>query len=102
MASSELSMTKSNGKPSVPSELSAASALQRWHGSPVASLRRFPTGNHHYVYDATLENGNQAVVRMARPEERPAMGGAFLWNGVLRPLGVWRPEIFFVGSHVEL
>jgi Ser/Thr protein kinase RdoA (MazF antagonist) len=88
-------MTKRNGQNGETLELSATAALQRWSQSPVVSLRRFPTGNQHYVFDASLEDGTLAVVRMALAEERPAMAGAVHWNGVLRPLRIRLPEIFF-------
>lgn len=76
-----------------PNEEDASRILTAVTGENVASMRRFPTGLAHYVYDARLENGATCVVRLTRPEWRDAFVGALHWNRLLRPLGIPLPEI---------
>jgi hypothetical protein len=53
---------------------------------------RFTTGNHHYVYDVTLGNGQKIVARLALPTEKAAMVSAAYWSDILRPMGIPLPE----------
>ncbi|MBW2282487.1 MAG: aminoglycoside phosphotransferase family protein [Deltaproteobacteria bacterium] len=62
-------------------------------GRQVASVRRFPTGLHHFVYEVLFDSGDPVVLRIADPENRPALRGALYWEGLLRPLGVPLPEV---------
>ena len=69
--------------------------LEGWAKQPVSSIQRFPTGNHHYVYDAILADARPIVIRMAITSEHAAMAGALCWNEQLRALGLPLPEIYF-------
>lgn len=62
-------------------------------GLELVSARRFPTGNCHYVYDAILADGRAAVLRIAKPENRPCLVGAVHWSKILKPLGLPLPQI---------
>jgi hypothetical protein len=81
-----------------PDEQDAASILTAVTGHNVKSLRRFPTGLAHYVYDAPLANDEAVVVRLTRPEWNDAFFGAIYWSHLLRPLGVPLPEIFYADA----
>jgi aminoglycoside phosphotransferase (APT) family kinase protein len=76
-----------------PDEHDAERILAAVTGQTIASVRRFPTGLAHYVYDAQLTNGERYVVRLTRPEWSDEFVGALHWNRILRPLGVPLPEI---------
>jgi hypothetical protein len=62
-------------------------------GEAPVGVRRFQTGLHHYVYEATFAARPPVVVRIAKPSERRAMAGALHLSGLLRPLGVPLPEV---------
>jgi len=60
--------------------------------SPI-KVRRFGTGSHHYVFQATFEDRAPVVVRIAAEHSRSAMAGALRLSHRLRPRGVPLPEI---------
>ncbi len=60
-------------------------------------VRRFSTGLHHYVYEVGLEDHSSVVVRIATPDNRPSMVGAFELSQFLRPKGVPLPRIISEG-----
>src|SRR5262245_29253107 len=62
----------------------AAAALGRL---PIG-VRRFSTGSHHYVFEATFEDRTPVVVRIAAEHSRAAMAGALKVSRLLRPQGV--------------
>ncbi len=62
-------------------------------GKQVSSLRRFPNGLAHFVYDGTLSDGQRLVIRLTRPAQRNDFAGAVYWSERLRPLGVPLPAI---------
>ncbi len=62
-------------------------------GARSLKATRFSTGLHHYVFDVEFENHPPVVARIATPENRGAMEGAFTLSNRLRPLGVPLPEI---------
>lgn len=81
----------------------AAAAVGR---SPI-TVRRFGTGSHHYVFEATFEDRAPVVVRIAAEHSRSAMAGALKLSLLLRPQGVPLPEIIADGlthqfSHLVL
>jgi aminoglycoside phosphotransferase len=81
----------------------AAAAVGR---SPI-KVRRFGTGAHHYVFEATFEDCAPVVVRIAAEHSRAAMAGALQVSRLLRPHGVPLPEIIAEGvnhhfSHLVL
>ncbi len=71
----------------------AAAAVGR---SPI-NVRRFGTGAHHYVFEATFADRPPVVVRIAAEHSRAAMAGALTLSGLLRPRGVPLPEIIAEG-----
>jgi len=78
-----------------PNESIASQAVEDVTGCRATSVRRFTTGNHHYVYDVFLEDGQNIVIRMTTPDERESMEGALTWNHRLRGLGLPLPAIYF-------
>lgn len=78
-----------------PNELDASEAVEKATGHKVTCLRRFTTGNHHYVYDVFLSDGKNVVARMTTPDERESMRGALVWNQRLRNLGLPLPVIYY-------
>jgi aminoglycoside phosphotransferase len=64
--------------------------------SPIG-VRRFGTGAHHYVFEATFADLPPVVVRIAAEHSRAAMAGALRLSNLLRPRGVPLPEIIAEG-----
>lgn len=77
----------------IPDVASASQTAYRLFGIRAASIRRFPTGSCHYVFDVRLETGTSVVLRMTTGSLRPAMCGAMKMNELLRPMGVPLPQI---------
>ncbi|HEV2652139.1 MAG TPA: aminoglycoside phosphotransferase family protein [Rhizomicrobium sp.] len=73
-------------------QLAASIVASSLSVSPLA-CRRFTTGSHHFVYEATFSDRPPVVVRIARPSERAAMVGAAELSALLRPRGVPLPEM---------
>ncbi len=67
-----------------------------------AEVRRFGTGLHHYVFEATFENRDPVVVRIAAEHSRSAMAGAYRLSRLLRPHGVPLPRIIAEGLDHQL
>ncbi|MGB8840746.1 MAG: aminoglycoside phosphotransferase family protein [Aliidongia sp.] len=76
-----------------PDEFLAAASAEAALNGAVASVKRFPTSNRHYVYDVKLTDGRSAVVRIGLPEQRDALDAAARWSDRLRPLGIPLPEV---------
>src|SRR5258708_2497919 len=66
-------------------------------GHPAIDVRRFSTGAHHYVFEATFADRPPVVVRIAAEHSRAAMAGALRLSRLLRPRGVPLPEIVAEG-----
>jgi aminoglycoside phosphotransferase len=66
-------------------------------GRPPTEVRRFSTGSHHYVFEATFADRSPVVVRIAAEHSRSAMAGALRLSSLLRPRGVPLPEIIAEG-----
>ena len=79
----------------IPDQLVASRAAEKALGCKTTSVRRFTTGNHHYVYDVFLDDGRNVVVRMTTPDELESMQGALVWNRRLRDLGLPLPTIYY-------
>jgi Ser/Thr protein kinase RdoA (MazF antagonist) len=62
-------------------------------GSLPTAVRRFATGSHHYVFEATFEDREPVVVRIAAEHSRQAMAGAYELSQLLRPKGIPLPKI---------
>lgn len=77
----------------------AAALAQAAVGRAPVSVRRFPTGLQHYVYDVTFLDRAPVVVRIASEESRDAMRDAYQLSSLLRPLGVKLPEIIAADLH---
>lgn len=76
-------------------------------GCPPTAVRRFRTGGHHYVFEATFATRPPVVVRIAAEHSRSAMAGALKLSHLLRPQGVPLPKIIADGvnhrfSHLVL
>jgi aminoglycoside phosphotransferase (APT) family kinase protein len=76
-----------------PDEFLAAASVEAALNGAVASVRRFPTTNRHFVYDVTLTDGRSAAVRLGLPDQREALEAAARWSDRLRPLGIPLPEV---------
>jgi len=82
---------------SVPDVASAGETAYRLLAARAVSIRRFPTGSCHWVFDVRLETGKFVVLRMTTASLRPAMHGALLMNELLRPKSVPLPRILQEG-----
>jgi hypothetical protein len=76
-----------------PNNTVAGSLLAAALGCLPTEVRRFDTGSHHYVFEATFKDRSPVVVRVAAEHSRPAMAGAFELSQLLRPKGVPLPQI---------
>lgn len=76
-----------------PTETYAREVMSRYLQSDAFSLRRFPTGLCHYVYEVLPEHAAPIVLRMAHRETRPHLAGSIYWTDRLRPLGIPLPRI---------
>jgi aminoglycoside phosphotransferase len=66
-------------------------------GRAPIGVRRFTTGAHHYVFEATFADRPPVVVRIAAEHSRAAMAGGLTLSRRLRPLGVPLPGIIAEG-----
>jgi aminoglycoside phosphotransferase len=90
-----------------PTSVLAADLATAALGRPPIEMRRFNTGAHHYVFEATFADHPPVVVRIAAEHSRAAMAGAVKLSNQLRPLGVPLPEIIAEGvnhhfSHIVM
>lgn len=76
-----------------PAEDDVARIVRRVTGQEPESIRRFPTGLLHFVYDVALPGGGAIVVRMAPPGMSVTFDGALYWYERLRPLGIPMPDL---------
>ena len=81
----------------VPSSAIAGGLAAAAVGRPPTEVRRFSTGSHHYVFEATFADRPPVVVRIAAEHSRAAMAGALRLSSLLRPRGVPLPEIIAEG-----
>ncbi|MDD9900293.1 MAG: aminoglycoside phosphotransferase family protein [Alphaproteobacteria bacterium] len=79
---------------SQPTEQDARKVAEDFRHMPVKRISRFPTGNHHYVYDLVMEDGSTLVVRMTKLSEKYAMEGAVYLNGFFRAREVPLPDVY--------
>ncbi len=77
----------------VPDEPLARQIVVQHLGVQPLEVRRFLTGNMHYVYEATFEDHPPVVVRIAASYGHSAMRGAARLSRLLRPRGVPLPAI---------
>ena len=49
-------------------------------GKHIATIRRFPTGLSHFVFDVVTEDNFPCVVRIARPERRAEFERGIYWQ----------------------
>jgi len=69
------------------------SAVSKAIGHAPITVRRFPTGLAHYVFEATFEAHAPLVVRIGDPSNRSAMVAGLRLHKQLRSRGVPLPEI---------
>lgn len=60
-------------------------------GSSDCTIRRYPTGLCHYVYEVVPKDEKPFVVRMSRSDLGGMLRSAQYWSDVLRPMGVPLP-----------
>ena len=82
-----------------PTETDAAEVVRRFSGKNIESIRRFPTGLAHWVYDVRMQDGSGVVVRLGTPDQRGDFDGALHWSNTLRPLAVPLPELLAHGDY---
>ena len=87
-------MTNNAPSSAVAGELAAAAV-----GRPPIEVRRFATGAHHYVFEATFADRAPVVVRIAAEHSRAAMAAALGISRRLRPRGVPLPQIIAEVNH---
>ncbi len=78
-----------------PTAADATRILADIAGQPVRDVRRFPNGLAHFVFDATLADGEHLVVRLTRAEQRDEFAGAVYWHPRLVKLGVPLPRLLY-------
>lgn len=83
-------------KTELPTELDARDVVSRYLKGKLFSLRRFPTGLCHYVYEVVPEGSAPIVLRMAHGGTRANLEGSVYWTDRLMPLGVPLPKILAV------
>lgn len=83
-----------------PTEQDAATIVSAVLGQPVLTIRRFPTGLCHYVYDIQTPT-QQLVMRIARPDTHALLAGAVYWSHLLRPMGVPLPKLLYADLEVK-
>lgn len=83
----------------MPTEDYAAAVVRDVIRQEPKSIRRFPMGIAHWVYDVRLRDGSSIVVRMGTSEQREDFVGALHWSKKLRPLGVPLPDLIAHGEH---
>ncbi|GAC1384659.1 MAG: hypothetical protein NVSMB42_02980 [Herpetosiphon sp.] len=86
-------MTVEEGKQSVPTPDDARALVRRVLQRDVRSIRRFPTGLCHYVYDIVTTDDRTVVARLALGANRALIAAAIGWSQRLRPLGVPLPTL---------
>ncbi|MCP5098057.1 MAG: aminoglycoside phosphotransferase family protein [Chloroflexi bacterium] len=67
-------------------------------GQQVQTVRRFPTGLSHYVYDVVVEGNGRYVIRLARPERNEQLKRGIVWQHKLAALGIPLPQIYHDGE----
>lgn len=78
-----------------PNEKDIAGIFKQALKKDVLSIKRFPTGLTHYVYDVQTDAGRFAL-RVAHPEYGvKAFRAALYWYGKLKPMGIPLPEIYY-------
>lgn len=82
-----------------PTESDAAEIARDLSGKKPDSIRRFPMGIAHWVYDIRLPGGASMVVRLGMANQRNDFLGALHWSRTLRPLGVPLPELLAHGEY---
>jgi aminoglycoside phosphotransferase (APT) family kinase protein len=81
-----------------PTEAHALEIATAFRGEAPASVRRFPLGLAHWVYDVVFIDDSRIVVRMTTPEQRLTFQGVVHWSETLRPLGVPLPALLGRGE----
>ena len=76
-----------------PTDSDAKAIASRYLASEEFSLKRFPTGLCHYVYEVTPQNGEVFVLRMGHSDTREHLTGSVYWTEQLSPLGIPIPKI---------
>jgi len=79
----------------LPTEADAVRVVAVALGETVRTIRRFPTGLVHFVFDVITGSNRNVVVRMTRPTGGETLAGAVYWSRQLHPLGVPLPGILF-------
>lgn len=84
-----------NGPTQLPTEADAVRIIDIALGEKVRTIRRFPTGLTHFVFDVITEGNRNVVVRIAHPTNREDLAGAVYWSQRLHPLGIPLPGLLF-------
>lgn len=64
----------------------------------IASIRRYPTGLSHFVFEVISEDDIPFVLRIARPERRREFEEGIYWQKRLEDLGLPLPKIYHSGE----
>ena len=76
-----------------PTDAHAAAIVADLYGLRPKAVRRFGTGNQHFVFEAVLTDRRTVVVRLSRAADVDIARGAVFWSRRLRPLGVPLPKL---------
>jgi hypothetical protein len=81
-----------------PSENEARRIAADFSGLEPLSVRRFPMGIGHWVYDVRAPSGEELVIRIGASDQGRDFAGACHWSQLLRPRGVPLPKLLRSGS----
>lgn len=84
--------------PHLPNDRAAREVMTRFLGNADFTIRRYPTGLCHFVYEITKPDDSKVVLRMGHNDTRAHLEGSVYWTKRLVPLGVPLPRIL----HVDL
>lgn len=76
-----------------PSAETAAQVIQQVFGRAPGSVRRFTTGGQHFVYDVSMSDGTNVVVRLSRQSDMAVAKGALYWSEHLKDLALPLPKV---------
>lgn len=78
-----------------PTEQDVLQILEDALGKKAKVIKRFSTGLANYVYDIKTEDGENLVVRLARPDLKHFFDGALYWYKQLEDIGVPIPKLYY-------
>lgn len=95
-------MSRTTAQPqATPRDEDACAVARLYAGADSLTIRRYPTGLCHYVYEVVPRDGTPFVVRMARPDLGRMLRSANYWSNLLRPLGIPLPKTLAIDLEAD-